>query len=57
MLWQNGWGLRGRYHGWDMDAPEETDGVWVDVIMHVCVCVCVLKTKSKSDRGERRGAR
>ena len=41
MLWQNGWGLGGRYHGWDTDALAEpmgsgwtrTDGVWVDVIM------------------------
>ena len=23
MLWQNGWGLGGRYHGWDLDALAE----------------------------------
>ena len=23
MLWQSGWGLGGRYHGWDMDALAE----------------------------------
>ena len=44
MLSKNGWGLGGRYHGWDMDALQErmgsghgysprTDGVWVDDIM------------------------
>ena len=26
MLWQNGWGLGGRYHGWDMDALAERMG-------------------------------
>ena len=27
MLWQNGWGLGGRYHGWDLDALAERMGV------------------------------
>ena len=26
MLWQNGWGLGGRYHGWDLDALAERMG-------------------------------
>ena len=26
MLWQKGWGLGGRYHGWDMDALAERLG-------------------------------
>ena len=78
MLWQNGWGLGGRYHGWDMDALAErsermgsgwtlswlghgcsgrADGVWVDVIMHVCVymcvCVCAEDEVEVGPRGEK----
>ena len=26
MLWQNGWGLGGRYHGWEFDALAERMG-------------------------------
>ena len=32
MLWQNGWGLGGRYRGWDMDGldalAERTGSGW-----------------------------
>ena len=28
-----GWGLGGRYHGWDLGCSGRTDGVWVDDIM------------------------
>ena len=33
MLQQNGWGLGGRYLGWDMDALAEQMGSWVNVVM------------------------
>ena len=36
MLWQNGWGLGGRYHGWDLDALAKRLGSgwtlsWLDM--------------------------